>query len=68
VIKDVAGCNPSAIRRARLLQVHYIVETGDAADTEQFLARCERITKGHFGDKRVVAVKWMGTSAFADKL
>lgn len=44
------------------------METGDAADTEQFLARCERITKGHFGDKRVVAVKWTRTSAFADKL
>lgn len=49
-------------------QVHYIIETGDAADTEQFLARCERITKGHFGDKRVVAVKWTGSSAFADRL
>jgi hypothetical protein len=49
-------------------QIHYIVETGEAADTEQFLAKCERITKGHFGDKRVVAVKWTGASAFADKL
>ena len=48
-------------------QVHFIVETGDA-DTEQFLARCERITKGHFGDKRVVAAKWTGTGAFADTL
>lgn len=49
-------------------QLHFIVETGDDADNEQFLARCERITKGHFGDKRVVAVKWTGVSAFADRL
>ncbi|WP_337862912.1 hypothetical protein [Nitrososphaera sp.] len=50
-------------------QVHYIVETGESGvDTEQFLARCEPITKGHFGDRRVVAVKWTGASAFADRL
>jgi hypothetical protein len=48
-------------------QVHYIVETGEA-DNEQFLARCEPITKGRFEDKRVVAVKWTGASAFADAL
>jgi hypothetical protein len=48
--------------------VHFIVETNGSVDTEQFLARCERITKGHFGDKRVVAVKWTGASAFADTL
>jgi hypothetical protein len=48
-------------------QVHYIVETGDA-NTEQFMARCEPITKGRFGDKRVVGVKWTGTSSFADTL
>jgi hypothetical protein len=47
--------------------VHYIVETGDA-DTQQFIAKCEPITKGHFSDKRVVAVKWTGTSDFVEKL
>jgi hypothetical protein len=48
-------------------QIHYIVKTG-SVNTDQFLARCEPITKGHFSDKRVVAVKWTGASAFADKL
>lgn len=48
-------------------QVHYIVETGDA-DTQQFFARCEPITKGHFSEKRVVAVKWTGTNDFVEKL
>lgn len=48
-------------------QVHYIVETGDT-NTQKFLAKCEPITKGHFSEKRVVAVKWTGASAFADKL
>ncbi|WP_148700593.1 hypothetical protein [Candidatus Nitrososphaera evergladensis] len=49
-------------------QVHYIVQTGDDVNTQKFLARCEPITKGHFSEKRVVAVKWTGASAFADKL
>ena len=48
-------------------QVHYIVETGDA-DTEQFLAVCEPVTSGHFSNKRVVAVRWTGTTGFADRL
>lgn len=48
-------------------QVHYIVETGDA-DTEQFLAVCEPVARGHFGSKRVVAVKWTGVTSFADRL
>jgi hypothetical protein len=48
-------------------QVHYIVETDDA-DTEQFLAVCEPVTRGHFGSKRVVAVKWTGITSFADRL
>jgi hypothetical protein len=48
-------------------QVHYIVETGDAP-TEQVLAKCESLTKGHFSEKRVVAVRWTGASAFAERL
>ncbi|HVX02374.1 MAG TPA: hypothetical protein VHA09_04405 [Nitrososphaera sp.] len=49
-------------------QIHYIVETGDDINTQKFLAKCEPITKGHFSEKRVAAVKWTGASAFADRL
>lgn len=48
-------------------QIHYIVETGKA-NTEQVLARCEPMTKGHFSEKRVVAVRWTGHAAFAERL
>lgn len=48
-------------------QVHYIVETGEA-DTEQFLAVCEPVTRGRLGSKRVVEVKWTGATSFADRL
>lgn len=48
-------------------QIHYIVETGKSS-TEQVLAKCEPLTKGHFSEKRVVAVRWTGASAFAARL
>lgn len=48
-------------------QIHYIVETGDY-DTEQFLAKCETLTKGRFSEKRVVAVCWTGRNGFVDRL
>jgi hypothetical protein len=48
-------------------QVHYIVQTG-STDTEQFLAKCEPLTKGHLSEKHVVAVRWTGNDAFVDRL
>jgi hypothetical protein len=48
-------------------QIHYIVQTG-AVDTEQFLAKCEPITKGHFSNKKVVDVKWTGVGMLVDVL
>jgi hypothetical protein len=48
-------------------QIHYIVETGDH-DTEEFLAKCEPLTKGHLSEKRVVAVRWTGRNGFVDRL
>jgi hypothetical protein len=48
-------------------QIHYIVETGNT-DTEQFLAKCKPITKGHLSGKRVVAVRWTGYDRFTDRL
>ncbi len=48
-------------------QIHYIVETG-AADTEHLIAKCEPITKGHFSEKRVAAVRWTGYESFAHRL
>lgn len=48
-------------------QIHYIVDTGKA-DTERLLAKCEPITKGHFSEKRVVAVRWTGCEEFQSRL
>ena len=48
-------------------QNHYIVKR-DGKGNGGFLARCEPIMQGHFGNKRVAAVKWTGASEFAQTL
>jgi len=48
-------------------QVHYIVAI-ESEDNHNLLARCSPITQGHFKNKRVVGVKWVGAGRFADRL
>lgn len=40
-------------------QVHYILKS-ESRENGSFLARCEPVTKGHFGGKRVVDIRWTG--------
>ena len=48
-------------------QAHYILKS-ESKENGSFLARCEPVTKGRFGGKRVVAVRWTGTGKFAETL
>lgn len=48
-------------------QVHYIVEL-PGNENDELLARCQPITEGHFGQKRVTGVKWTGAGRFAERL
>lgn len=48
-------------------QAHYIVSI-ESEDNHNLLARCSPITQGHFKNKRVVGVKWVGAGRFADRL
>jgi hypothetical protein len=48
-------------------QLHYIVPV-QTDENHNFLARCTPITSGHFGSKRVVGVRWVGTGRFAERL
>ncbi|HEV8387727.1 MAG TPA: hypothetical protein VGQ03_08905 [Nitrososphaera sp.] len=48
-------------------QVHYIVSI-ESEDNHNLLARSSPITQGHFKNKRVVGVKWVGAGSFADRL
>lgn len=48
-------------------QTHYIVKS-ESKENGNFLARCEPVTKGHFGNKRVVDVRWIGVAKFSEAL
>ena len=48
-------------------QVHYIVKS-ESKENRNFLSRCEPVTKGYFGNKRVVDVRWTGADSFAEIL
>jgi len=48
-------------------QMHFILET-ESEQNDNFLSKCEPITKGHFGAKQVVDVKWTGADRFAEVL
>jgi hypothetical protein len=48
-------------------QVHYIVQA-ESQENGNFLAKGDPKTRGHFGNKRVVEVKWIGVNGFANIL
>jgi hypothetical protein len=48
-------------------QVHYIVAV-ESEENHSLLARCTPITQGHFKNKRVVGLRWVGAGRFAERL
>ncbi len=48
-------------------QAHFIVRTTKGISEDDFLARAQLQTKGHFASKRVTGVQWIG-GALADEL
>jgi len=49
------------------LQVHYIIQV-ESDENASFIAKCEPITRGRFGNKRVIDVRWTGLEEFTDAL
>lgn len=52
--------NPSPYGALQYYQIHYIITDTVFPNPESLLAKCKPINKGHFGNKRVVDVKWWG--------
>lgn len=48
-------------------QLHYIIRS-ESKENGNFLARCEAVTKGHFGGKSIIDVRWTGADSFAEIL
>lgn len=59
--------NPLPYGALQYYQIHFIVMV-QSEENEKMLARCEPITKGSFGRKRVIAVRWTGVGKFAERL
>ena len=59
--------NPLPYGGLQYYQVHYII-AAESDENYNLLARCEPVTQGHLGNKRVVGVKWTGAGRFADVL
>lgn len=41
-------------------QTHFIVRRDIGADVADYVARIRLVTKGHFGSKQIVSVRWEG--------
>lgn len=48
-------------------QIHYVIAV-ESDENYNFLAHCKPITSGHFGNKRVIDVRWTGVGTFAERL
>ena len=48
-------------------QLHYIVQF-ENSESHNMVAKCEPITSGRFGNKRVTGVKWTGVGRFVERL
>jgi len=59
--------NQDAVRLSNGLlqyyQLHYILKS-ESKENDSFLAKCEPLTKGRFGNKRVSDVRWIGVEKF----
>ncbi len=59
--------NPLPYGALHYYQAHYIIEAKSDGN-ENLLSKCEPIVKGHFGNKKVVGVKWTGVDSFTETL
>ncbi len=48
-------------------QAHYILKS-EGNENDRFLARCKPVTRGRFGSKRIVGVRWTSADKFAEAL
>jgi RNA binding exosome subunit len=55
--------NPLPYGAMQYYQVHYIIQI-ESEENQSLLSKCQPVIKGHFGNKRVVDVKWTGEDNF----
>jgi hypothetical protein len=59
--------NPLPYGALPYFQIHYLIEPLKIANPSSYMAKCRAKTEGHFGDKKVIDIEWIG-GRLAEKL
>ena len=52
--------NPLPYGALPYFQIHYLVEPVNISNPSSYMAKCRAKTKGHFEDKRITEIEWVG--------
>jgi hypothetical protein len=52
--------NPLPYGALPYFQIHYLIEPVKISNPSSYMAKCRAKTQGHFGDKRVMDIQWIG--------
>lgn len=52
--------NPLPYGALPYFQIHYLVEPVDISNPSSYMAKCRAKTKGHFEEKRITEIEWVG--------
>ena len=59
--------NPLPYGALPYFQIHYLIEPLKISNASSYMAKCRAKTEGHFGDKKVTEIEWIG-GRLAEKL
>lgn len=59
--------NPLPYGALPYFQIHYLIEPLKISNPSSYMAKCRAKTEGHFGDKKVTDIEWIG-GRLAEKL
>ena len=52
--------NPLPYGALPYFQIHYLVEPVNISNPSSYMAKCRAKTKGHFEEKRIAEIEWVG--------
>ena len=52
--------NPLPYGALPYFQIHYLIEPVKISNPSSYMVKCRAKTQGHFGDKRVMDIQWIG--------
>jgi hypothetical protein len=52
--------NPLPYGALPYFQIHYLVEPVNISNPSSYMAKCRVKTKGHFEEKRITGIEWVG--------